>query len=254
MPERSFEHYKSKEFVDLWRSDKVLEAARVFWRQRLLSFLPFEANAAVRVMDLGTGTGALTIETLKHFPNGSVTCVDFSEAMLSYAKEQLSKYADKVFFLQRDLRNPNWTAGVEGCFDAVVSSFLTHTLLERAEALYREVYGLIKEGGCFLSCDFYVPPGAMTDRIYHRLTLEGFQARIKMQTGAEKSIDEVHEMLCQRRGKYRAFLTEGGFESTVKHTVFDHLAWLKNAGFDEIDCLMKYRNNAVIGGFRHPQV
>jgi len=73
-----------------------------------------------------------------------------------------------------------------------------------------------------------------------------------MQTGAEKSLQEVHGMLRQRREKYRAFVAKDSrVESAIKPTVIDHVAWLKGAGFAEVDCLMKYRNNAVIGGFRH---
>ena len=36
------ERYRNPEFVNLWRADKGLEAARSFWRHRLISVLPFE--------------------------------------------------------------------------------------------------------------------------------------------------------------------------------------------------------------------
>ena len=140
---------------------------------------------------------------------------------------------------------------VQGHFDAVISSFLTHTILDSVERLYTEVYSLVKAGGCFLSCDFYSPPGPILDRMYHRLALQDFQARIKQKTGVEKSLEEVHLLLRERRKKYRTFHTENEEEASIKLTVLDHLALLKKAGFDEVDCLVKYRNNGVIGGFRH---
>lgn len=125
-------------------------------------------------------------------------------------------------------------------------------MLSNVEAMYNEVYSLVESGGCFLSCDFYYAPGPKFDGVYHRLTLREFQARIKQQTGEEKNLEQVRMMLMQRREKYRA--AHGGTdEHKSKHpfTVFDHLNWLKKAGFDEVDCLVKYKNNAVIGGLRY---
>ena len=247
----SGERYRNREFVDFWRADKSLEEGRSWWRHRLLTLLPFEPTEAIRVLDLGAGTGALTLDLLNRFPNASVTCADFSEAMLSHAREQLAKYGETVTFTQSDLRKAGWFQAIQGGFDAVVSSFLTHTILDSIERLYTEVYSLVEAGGCFLSCDFYSPPGTTLDRMYHRLTLQDFQARIKQKTGVVKSLEEVHLLLRERRKKYRAFHTESEEEASIKLTVLDHLALLKKAGFDEVDCLIKYRNNGVVGGFRH---
>jgi tRNA (cmo5U34)-methyltransferase len=246
------ERYRNPEFVDLWRADKGLEAARSFWRNRLISVLPFESQKAIKVLDLGAGTGALTMELFSRYPNAKVTCSDYSEEMLKHAREQLAKFGTQVTYVQSDLRTAGWSQTVEGRFDAVVCSFLTHTMLPKVEAMYGEVYGLVESGGCFLSCDFFYAPGAKFDGIYHRLTLREFQARIKQQTGQEKSLEQIHMMLMQRREKYRAAHGSAD-EHQAKHTftVVDHLNWLQKAGFNEVDCLVKYKNNAVIGGLRY---
>jgi ubiquinone/menaquinone biosynthesis C-methylase UbiE len=246
------ERYRNPEFVNLWKADKRLEATRSFWRHRLISVLPFESEKAIRVLDLGAGTGALTQELFSHYPNAKVTCSDYSEEMLKDAKEQLAKFSNQVNFIQSDLRTSSWSKTVQGKFDAVICSFLTHTMLAQVEALYCEAYGLVESGGCFLSCDFYYAPGPKFDGVYHRLILREFQARIKKQTGEEKSLEQIHELLKHRREKYRA-AHSGTDEHKAKQpfTVYDHLDWLKKAGFDEVDCLVKYKNNAVIGGLRY---
>jgi tRNA (cmo5U34)-methyltransferase len=246
------ERYRNPEFVNLWRADKGLEAARSWWRHRLLSVLPFESEKEIKVLDLGAGTGALTMELLNRYPNAKVTCSDYSEEMLKYAKDQLARFGAQVIYIQSDLRTGGWSKTVQGRFDAVICSFLTHTMLPQVEALYGEVCGLVESGGCFLSCDCYYAPGPKFDGVFHRLTLREFQARIKQQTGEEKSQEQIHEMLTQRREKYRS--AYGGIdEHKAKHafTVYDHLSWLKKAGFNEEDCLVKYKNNAVIGGLRY---
>lgn len=244
--------YLSKEYVDFWMADKGMEAGRIIWRQKLISFLPFESAAAIRLLDLGAGTGALSLALLNIYPNLSLTCLDFSETMLSHARQQLTKYEEKVTFVEGNLRNPDWMQAIKGTYDGVVSSFVTHTLPDRVKELYREVFQLINPGGCFLSCDVFSPPGPALERIYHKSRLVDFQFLIETKTGAKKNLQEVEQLLNDRSKSYKTFFEESDkIFSVGLPTVMNHLEWLKEAGFDEVDCLWKHTRNAVIGGFRH---
>jgi len=42
----------------------------------------------------------------------------------------------------------------------------------------------------------------------------------------------------------------GNAPVTVK-IMLKQIEWLKEAGFDEVDCLSKHNRSAIIGGFRH---
>jgi tRNA (cmo5U34)-methyltransferase len=244
--------YLSSKYVDFWMADKGMEAGRNVWRQRLVSFLPFEPADNLRLLDLGTGTGALSLEILNRYPNVCLTCLDFSEAMLSHARVRLEKYREKVTFVESNLRTLGWSKAVGGSFDAVVSSFVTHTISDKIKAVYQELFGLVNSEGCFLSCDVFPPPGTVLERIYHKSRLVDRQYGIKIKTGVEKTIPEVEQLLRERRESYKAFFNAGDRILTVgSPTVMNHLEWLKEAGFDEVDCLEKHTRNAVIGGFRH---
>jgi tRNA (cmo5U34)-methyltransferase len=233
-------------------ADKGMEAGRSLWRHRLLSFLPFESTASIRLLDLGTGTGALSLEILNRYPNVSLTCLDFSEAMLSHARERLEKFKGKVTFVKSNLQNSGWSKAVDGTFDGVISSFVTHTIPDKIKTLYREIFGLVNSEGCFLSCDVFPPPGPVLERIYHKYRLIERQYGIKMKTGVEKTIPEVEQLLVERREGYKAFFKGNNrILSIGSPTVMNHLEWLKEAGFDEVDCLEKHTRNAIIGGFRH---
>jgi tRNA (cmo5U34)-methyltransferase len=244
--------YLSSKYVDFWMADKGMEAGRSLWRRRLLSFLPFESTDSIRLLDLGAGTGALSLEILNRFPNVSLTCLDFSEAMLSHARERLEKFKGKVSFVQSSLQNLGWSKAVEGTFDAVVSSFVTHTIPDNVKALYGELFGLVNSEGCLLSCDVFPPPGPVLERIYQKSRLIDRQYGIKMKTGVEKTIPEVEQLLRERRESYKAFFKGNNrILSVGSPTVINHLQWLKEAGFDEVDCLEKRTRNAIIGGFKH---
>ncbi len=244
--------YLSSKYVDFWMADKGMEAGRSIWRHRLLSFLPFESKDTIRLLDLGTGTGALSLEVLNRYPNVSLTCLDFSEAMLSHARERLEKFKGKTTFVQSNLQNSGWSKAVDGTFDAVISSFVTHTIPDKVKAVYQEVFGLVNSEGCFLSCDIFPPPGPALEQIYHKSRLVDRQYGIKAKTGVEKTIPEVEKLLNERREGYKAFFK--GNDRILRigsPTVMNHLEWLRDAGFDEVDCLEKHTRNAIIGGFKH---
>lgn len=73
-----------------------------------------------RVIDLGTGSGAIALALARAFPNAEVLAVDASEEALALARENAlgTALADRVSFLRSD-----WFAAVPtGAFDVVVAN------------------------------------------------------------------------------------------------------------------------------------
>ena len=76
-------------------------------------------NQNLKVLDLGTGTGAIALAIAKNHPQAQVTAVDFSDEALSIAKENAQNLdlAD-VRFMQSD-----WFSSLQGeKFDLIVSN------------------------------------------------------------------------------------------------------------------------------------
>jgi release factor glutamine methyltransferase len=86
--------------------EKVLELARNF--------------AAPRIVDVGTGSGAIAVALAHELPEAEVTATDLSAAALSMAHEnaQRNGMAERIRFLEGDLFEP--VAGEQ--FDIVVSN------------------------------------------------------------------------------------------------------------------------------------
>ena len=78
------------------------------------------ADRAVRIVNVGTGSGAIAIALAAHLPKAQVTAVDLSAAALAVAKRNAESLgvARRVRFLQSDLLAT--CAGEQ--FDAVVSN------------------------------------------------------------------------------------------------------------------------------------
>ncbi len=74
-------------------------------------------HAAPRVLDLGTGSGAIALALAHAAPQASVLAVDQSEDALAVARANAKSLNLPVRFLQSD-----WFSNVEGVFDLIVSN------------------------------------------------------------------------------------------------------------------------------------
>ncbi|MFC2056278.1 class I SAM-dependent methyltransferase [Chloroflexota bacterium] len=254
--------WQSPEYVDSWLADKARQASRQRLREKLVSLLPFEPGAIIRVLDIGAGDGVLGLEVLGAYPKTQLVCHDFSETMLDRARQQLAQFSEAITFVKSDLKDPAWTHAIEGKFDAIVSSIAIHNVAEsnqgapeRIREIYGEVFGLVKPGGCFLNYDHITAPGPVVQRIYRKEQFIADQARLKADMDTEKSLQGleqgVHE---QRGGSSREQTGPGGSDDL---SILDQLEWLKQAGFDEVDCLwmeplsVRGPHSVIFGGFRH---
>ncbi len=56
-----------------------------------------------RILDIGTGSGAIAIALAKNLPEARVTAIDVSEKALGFARRNNEKYSAGVEFLQADI-------------------------------------------------------------------------------------------------------------------------------------------------------
>jgi len=177
----------------------------------LLEQVPGDAR---RILDLGTGDGRLLSLLSRDRPGRVGVGLDISEPMLQAAHE---RFLDdrRITLLEHDLAEP---LPALGRFDAVVSSFCIHHLEhERKRSLYGEVLDLLEPGGVFANLEHVASPT-------HRLHLAFFAA-----------IDEPLE-------------DEDPSDRLVD--VETQLGWLRELGFDDVDCYWKWLEMAFLAGVK----
>jgi release factor glutamine methyltransferase len=78
-----------------------------------------DRSQPLRFLDLGTGTGALLLALLAEYPNATGLGIDKSEGALKVAQANADSHglSPRVVF-----SGGNWTEGVEGPFDVIVSN------------------------------------------------------------------------------------------------------------------------------------
>jgi SAM-dependent methyltransferase len=177
----------------------------------LIEFLPERVQ---RVLDLGTGDGRTLAIVLRERPGATGVGLDMSPPMLAAARERFVG-VDAVEIREHDLNQPLPSLGR---YDLVVSSFaIHHTPDARKRALYGEVWDLLEPGGTFLHLEHVASP--TTD------LQVGFLAALG-QTLADED------------------------KSNILLDVETQLRWLREIGFDEVDCYWKWRELALFGGVR----
>jgi len=211
--------------------DEIIRALIPHYKQMVsvvVRTLSFGESDAIRVLDLGCGTGALTQAVLSAFPAARVTCVDSAAAMIGMARQKC-----------RQNSNIEWVVcdfsamTLGGPYDAVVSSLALHHLNSDAEkrAFYRRVYDALAPGGVFYNADVVL--------------------------GASEPLQQMY------MGEWCAFMRLSVPDGDIQGTwlpryyaedrpapLVDQLLWLSEIGFREVDVIWKYFNFAVYGGRR----
>ena len=142
-----------------------------------------------RVLELGSGPGFLAIKLLSEFADLHMTLLDFSEAMHALARKRLGRMLNRVEFLVRDFKEPEWTQDLNG-FDAVVTTQAVHELRHKryAEQLHRQVMAVLRPGGTYLVCDHFLGPGGMTnDQLY----MSAAEQRSAIEAAGYRSVRQV---------------------------------------------------------------
>jgi SAM-dependent methyltransferase len=148
--------WSSKEYVRDWatRQDRYEEERRPQF-QMIADAIPFSRDGAIQILDVGAGYGARTQFLLEQFPNATALCQDGSEEMAKLGRRRMAKWKGRFDYVIADFSKPDWSRAIHGTFDAVVSSIAIHNVRVSGiiEAIYKEVFQLVKPGGCFLNLD-----------------------------------------------------------------------------------------------------
>ena len=229
--------WHSPQYVEDWiASSAGRDDERRIILRRVVSLIPREADAAIRVLDVGAGYGALSAQVLERFPQAQLVCQDFSEPMFAQARKRLAWASERVSFTHSDLSDPGWSRALAGPFDAVVSAIAIHNVRypERIRAIYSEIFDVVAPGGCFLNCDLIFVSGPAAAAAY--ANARGLEGGVQ---GADGDASRPHAATTERSAHEREPIT-----------LEQQLCWLREGGFQEVECFWKEMRHAIIGGFR----
>ncbi|WP_448562268.1 class I SAM-dependent methyltransferase [Trichothermofontia sp.] len=127
----------------------VLPPGEAIVRQALIEAICVQSPQ--RILDLGCGTGSMTLLLKQAFPDAEVIGLDLSPYMLVMADRKAKQANQSITWLHADAAH----TGLEAAsFDLVTAALLFHeTPPAVTQAILREGYRLLKTGGEFLVLD-----------------------------------------------------------------------------------------------------
>jgi SAM-dependent methyltransferase len=154
-------------------------------------------------------------------PSARGVAAEFSPPMLERLRQRFAA-DDRVGVVEHDLEHPLPPLGT---FDVVASSFAIHHLPHpRKRELYQEVWAVLRPGGVFCNLEHVASP---TARLHQRF-LDAMGITPEQEDRSNKLLD-----------------------------VETQLRWLREIGFEDVDCYWKWRELALLVGKRpagiHPQ-
>jgi len=128
-----------------------------------------------RILDLGCGTGGLSMKVLKSCPTAQVVALDYSPRMLEFASDKLETagYAPKQWTgIQADFGDwANHQLEIKDGFDACVSSLAIHHLTDEMKLrLFSRIRESLNPGGVFWNADPVLPESPALSEHFQRHT------------------------------------------------------------------------------------
>jgi len=206
----------------------------------MLRVIEARGEPVERFVDLGCGSGVLTQALLAQYPQATGTLVDFSEPMLKAARTQLSEQASHLRFVTEDFGAPAWlrSASDQSPFDVVMSAYAIHHQSDaRKRALYGEILNLLKPGGFFINIEHVASPSEWIETLADELMIDSLHTFHSRQ-GSGQSREQIAHDFVHRPDK----------AANILAPVEVQCAWLRELGFQDVDCYFKVFELAVFGG------
>ena len=236
------ETWGNREFIERWIAKGGWQAPlREMQTAMVLRMIPHPLDAPIRILDLAAGYGALAVAVLKDRPNAAAVCLDASAEMLKLGRERNASFAPRIEFVQGSLETPDWLDSVNGTFDAVISSRALHhfTANQRRRLMFKEIFGILRAGGCFINADNVRAPTQSLRGRYSKARDEWLDRQVRESSQGKTTLAQLRAAM---PSTYHGPHNNGYLD--------EELAWLKEAGFEDVDCFWKFATTVVYGGFR----
>ena len=170
-------------------------------------------EAQPAILDLGAGTGLLSLFVLEAYPRARLTLLDLSAEMLELARERFADHAQVPRRVVADYSE----APLPGGTQAVVSALSIHHLSDsRKVDLFENIYAALEPGGIFVNADQVSGPTREIDRELHAQWLAAVRANGITEQDLEAALERMKE--------------------DDPSPVTSQLEWLEQAGFGACEC------------------
>lgn len=195
------------------------------------------------VLDLCCGEGLLTEALLRALPGVTVHAYDGSASMLEAARRRAGA-ADRLRTRVIDLAARDWRR-LDRPLRAVVSSLAIHHLDDAGKrALFADLHAALAPGGMFVLADVIRPATAIGHEIAARMWDEEVERRALALDGTKEGYEAF------RRADWNHFRHSLPDPIDQPSTVAEHLTWLREVGFCNVDLHWMIAGQMLLSGWK----
>lgn len=192
---------------------------------RSLSLLRHLIPEAGKIADLGAGTGLLSMELYKIYPDAEFVLIDLSAEMMEIARQRFEGLNNFSYLIGNYI---NMTP--DGC-DIIASALSIHHLEnDEKQLLHNKIYDKINRNGCFINLDQFCGDSSMMAAAYDSWWYNHIE-----NSGLT---DEAIAKWISRKRLDR--------ENSCPQTV----EMLKEAGFEEVECTYSFMKFSTIAAVK----
>ena len=228
-------------FADIADFDSSIRQLLPRYDEMLAAIANCSPPQAERILELGCGTGELSLKILERCPASRLVAIDYSPRMLQCARTKLQAagYGERINWIEADFgdwANGTTPLGTGNQLDACISSLAIHHLTDEMKLkLFQQIHRCLKPGGCFWNADPVLPEAPPLSESYQAIR--------------EDWARQQGTTLTEIRSKLGNSNSHGHSSHDRLATLSTHLQLLKTAGFDTIAVPWKYYGLAVFGGW-----
>jgi tRNA (cmo5U34)-methyltransferase len=187
----------------------------------IVRFCPTEPH----ILDLGAGTGILSAAIAGRVPRARLHLLDASAEMLSQASRRLSGRPCQISVQALDAELPS------GPYHAIVSALAIHHLDDTEKRrLYARVLATLIPGGLFVNAEQVSGGSVRLQTLFESIHLDCARALGSSDTEIAGAVQRM--------------------SYDQSSTAEDQIRWLRELGFDDVDCFYRSFSFAVFGGWR----
>lgn len=201
-----------------------------------------EGEPAPLIVELCCGAGDLAAFLLQKFPAARYLALDGSSAMLAETTRQCASFRDRLTTQSFDLGSDDWRRRREQP-RAVVSSLAVHHLDGNGKRkLFRDLHDLLAPGAAFVLSDIMRP----ASEAGFAVAAEAYERAVANRSLQERGDLSMLEKLRELRWNYFRYPEDDAIDrpSTIK----EHLEWLEEAGFRDVDLYWAVAGHAIVSG------
>ena len=134
---------------------KIYDATRwtfLYGRNTVLKKIPIDRNKAIKVLEVGCGTGVNIAAMAKLYPNAQFIGLDVSGDMLDRAAQNLRQYKDRVELVEKPYEQGS---EYNGMFDVILFSYSLTMINPQWIELVDQTPLDLKEDGLIVVADFH---------------------------------------------------------------------------------------------------